>query len=404
MTLHARINHPIDGWQECEIIHYRSPKGYSEITDKVGHAFWQRCFHLRVNNVPGSIGTIPSHGDHAEVHSVSQHLIDVAGLRSLALTYLEEARGAEYNDWFVHLYEEFTDQFPEAFSIANTLYEMKHGIKEVLPEISDLRKSIGAAYLGTVFGYEAFIRDLVSCCNVYGKFKSRLKFLQENKEIIVDRKRERTTLAPRNTVLNEYELSWWPEPPPPPLPDDGLAVHHPMRTWFEGSEGTAKHYATAFINNQLKDLDNVSRQVDAMAGCAGLTNPVQILWNAIPWTWMCDWFIDCDSILTAFEKQPFEGTLKLEAAYVSSKYRVSGPAYTECQAGEPADGPPNEVMLRGYDRTEELSIDDSSLSPRLVQSSLTGNQLAITLALIESRNKATPDVVGFYNTWKRRGH
>lgn len=391
----------------CVIGNPARPKGYSHIQDELGHGQWQKANHVKCNYLPGQIGYFPQHGLYCEAISRSDHLFTVGNVEDLSKAAFTAARGSDYETWVNHLYEQFTDEFPDQFSIANTLIEMKNGVKEWLPQISDLKERISSNFLKIKFGIQPFIKDLKDSCLVYGNFKKRLKFLQDtNKLEFRDRKKMTSEDSLIDgAVLNQYYVSYIKPPipgPGPPLEFPG--IEHQLQTRFIETDAQAMHFATAFISNQLTDLDNVTRQVDAMLGMCGINNLPKIVWNAIPWTWLGEWFVDMDNILEAFEVQPFEGKLVLNRAYLSSKIRVAGQIKTRCVDSEyvPLDVKPGEGLLRLYDRSARVEMSESFISPRLIPPNLSGSQSAILLALIDQRCRAVPDVAGLFRKW--RGH
>jgi len=399
------LEHPFVGWGDWVSPPYPEPDGYSDISDETGHSFWQECLHFRCSFYPtGSIGGLAPHGDHTGLSSSSQHRFTTDDAGAFCKEALEASKDGGYSDWVAHLYETFTDQFPDQFSIVNSLIELKHGIKEFIPSMQDLRERISSNYLKIQFGIAPFLRDLVDCCTVGDKFRSRLKFLHENRVFFVDRKgRESEDSLLGDRMVNEYDPVF--QPPSdytviPPLVQP--AVHHPLRTNFEEEWSKAKHVATAIISNEMEGLDDVWLQGAAMRGMAGLSNPLQVAWNAVPWTWMADWFIDIDTMLEPFEIQPFAGQLNLQRAFLSSRVRVKGQVFTVCQTLDEGYGEPGELLFRSYERSKELEVQQGFISPRLVVPSLSGTQTAVILALIDQRSKAIPDIVSLYKKYKGR--
>lgn len=380
------------------------PKGYSSLSDHVGHGFWQPCSHVRMRLLPGYIGYFSDSGTATAVDGVdSPHYADIEDFQVMADERMLLARGEDFNTWFSGLYSSFTDQFPDTCSIANTLIEFKQGIRNQLPMVRDLKQRISSNYLKIQFGYKPLWNDLKACCKMYGKFKNRLKFLKENKVMFEDQRK--LVLEPivnyEKDYVAYYQAPDIPQPPGPPLVQP--QVYHPLRTLIRDEWSEATHYATAFINNQIKGLDEVSRQVDAMAGMLGLCNPIKIAWNAVPWTWLCDWFVDVDQVLDAFEGQPFEGKLVLESAYLSTKIKSLSWVETVSQVGATRVSEEKGFLsTKQYDRSGELGIEEDLISSKLIHPSLDGGQAAILLALLDQRCKLVPDIASYVRKWRRR--
>lgn len=384
------------------------PKKHSYMDDTIHQWGWNPTTHLRVNVVSaGSFSVDCPRCDLGEAWGSYHPVPFLSDLRAQGLLIPSLSAGGDFDDWLYRSFSRFVTQFPPEMSLANSLYELKNGVKEFLPEVSDIRAGIDANFLKYKFGIAPVLQDLKDLCGVWGKFKNRLEFLRDTRgKTYRERKRLLKEGSGTEIYLESRQFAYqsYPEPPPPPGQIgflgyiDELDFH---RTGYQPLEFQSQWILHGVISNMIGEMDSLVRQADAFGSVLGLRNLPKIAWNATKWTWLVDWFVDTDKILDKFDNTgPFEGKLALNGCYLSGTHRLSGKLLAKCQHMESMNTIfPDEYLLRLYTRSGNIEQED--LDSSLVQPSLNGDQQAILLALLSQRGRKIPNWKKHLRTIKR---
>jgi hypothetical protein len=247
---------------------------------------------------------------------------------------------------------EFSTAFPEEISIGNFIWELRE-IASLLPQIShSYVRMIQDGVLNLEFGWKPFLRDLETLAGLTNSVAERLKYLKATKGKV-------TRLG--RYVPDVYDV------PIQTIPND-----NPVR----GYAVSAKHLGTRFdyraggrLFHNLDYLDGVIGKLRAFSGALGLNNPIKAIWNALPFSFVVDWFLDVSGHLNALNAQP----VGWEVEYVSCSILQTA-AFDMWQLNEDLFGgggfPPRKlgtVYYRRYIRWPGLPIANleiSSLSPK----------------------------------------
>jgi hypothetical protein len=379
-----------------------TPSKFSDLVDTVGQRGWNPCSHLHINAIGGS------HSFSCPDNSIPPYWPDFQSRIRLEDFYqLKEsmsgaAEDEKYDDWKYHAFSKFTVQFPPEMSLANSLFELKNGLKEFVPLMEDLKQSIAGNFLKFKFGVMPVIKDIRDSLNVWDKFSKRMSFLQDTRGKTF-RKHSRFKVEKDATDLT-FEYDWWHIPDPallPPVPNpllDKAYYAHDTFTTYRCETLQAEWWLVGIISNMIGEMDSLSRQADAFGRVLGLSNLPKIAWNAAKWTWIIDWFVDTDKILDKFDdKGPFEGKLALNGCFLGSRYKLFGSLACRCMHGNEQEF--GSFLLRDYSRVTGITADD--LDSSLVQPSLDGDQQAILLALLSQRTRAIPDWTSLYKKFAK---
>jgi hypothetical protein len=319
-----------------------------------------------------------------------------------------DATGAAVNnpdflDWRSTVMSRIEHQFDPSMSLAVSLFELRKGMKEFLPQMEDLRQNAGGNFLKLKFGIMPFLEDLKDSLNVWSKFKGRLSFLKENRgKTFVHRRKLELELSDPHALDRMIEFYWIPDPagwyqPPGPFgpgPEPSF-IDHENRTYYYVDSVDMKFWIHGIIQNLIGDMDSLVAQADAFGRVVGIGNSPRILWNILPWSWLFDWFVDTDRILDRFEDDgPFEGKLALNECYLTYKVRTQGRIRAGC---------PHEISsyddgeFRTTHYTRLIGVEAENLDSSIIQPLLDGSQSAILLALLIQRSKQIPDWRRIYN-------
>jgi hypothetical protein len=176
----------------------------------------------------------------------------------------------------------FNTQFPEEISIANFLWEMRE-IAGLIPKIRNgLLKAAANSHLAIEFGWKPLVGDLRALFNVLGRVNDRIDYL-----------RERYMKPTRLGITREI----------PFLPIGkvvSLSYLGSMRFEYTRSKTECIYHAGGELFHSLDWIFGTQARLRALLGAFGLTNPAKIVWNALPYSFVVDWFANISSLLTAY--------------------------------------------------------------------------------------------------------
>lgn len=376
------------------------PRAHSEMSDITFSRGWNPCDHFRISLTGGKRSAVCPLWSTSTPYPNNVRAAKREVFARMVPTVMSLHRDAAYDDWKYHAFNSMIAQFPSEMSLANSLWELKNGVKEFLPTMEDLRQSAAGNFLKLKFGIMPFLEDLKDSMNVWGKFQKRLSFIENGrgKTYTEHRKFSAATESPSQLYTeDDYLYTLLYSKPGRPY------IAHSMRCEYNPGYTESKFWLTGLISNEVGDMSSLYRQADAFGRVLGLGNSPKIIWKATKWTWLFDWFVDTNKILDKFEdKGPFEGKLSMIGCFEGAKHKHYGNITFGCVhtdeglIGRQSDG---DYLLRVYERRTGITPED--LDSSLVQPSLTGDQQQILLALLIQRTRAVPD---WESLWSKLRH
>lgn len=242
------------------------------------------------------------------------------------------------------------DQVPATVSIANFLWELRDGVKSLLPSIKSWATAVGSLWLWWNFAALPLVRDIKALLSSIGEVYKRLEYLKK-----VNGKTVTVNYTGIHSIARET-------PPTGPEQFDFTRVFaQPSIAWDEYK--LRMHARVAYDLN----LQGADVFFNAMVKALGLYDPAQIIWEAIPFSFVVDWFVRVsdwleDNIDTA---QPFEGTIKIVGCDHSITRRLMMEYYvaTDNRGGVESIA---STLVRAYYRREGTfggTLDTSGLTP-----------------------------------------
>jgi hypothetical protein len=267
--------------------------------------------------------------------------------------------------WSSEAFNAFHDQIPTEVSVANFLYELRD-MKGMIPKIErSISRTASSNFLAFEFGVKPFIGDLQKLMNLSESVNKRLNHLvaTAGKEVSLSFKRDIPQGTPIDTTRH-IGAPWNP----------GANIR-----WKQvGYSG--KFQVTGKLTQNLDDLRDPLSTKKAFAAALGLNNPAAIVWEAIPYSFVVDWFFRLDKQIGRLAIQPFGGEWTLRDVGYSVKESFNFLIYQEFYL----DVAGNIVELLGTVEFQRymrfLGLPMSSLF--LTDGSLTPKQLALSLALL----------------------
>jgi hypothetical protein len=183
--------------------------------------------------------------------------------------------------------KKFTTQIPEEVSIANFLWELRE-IGAMVPKIADNLFATGAnSFLTYEFGIAPFLDDLEKLASLNRSVNKRLAYLRKTRN-----KPTRLGHYKRNAfTLDREEIPY----------DEGFPGWHGL-IHTHGSCQTILRAGCKFTHN-IDWLDSVHGKMRAFGSALGLGNPIKAFWEALPFSFFVDWFVDVGGMLDNLDLQ-----------------------------------------------------------------------------------------------------
>jgi hypothetical protein len=202
---------------------------------------------------------------------------------------------AEIADW---AFEQLVPQIPQEVSLPNFLYELREAL-ELIPKLEEsMVKTVSGGYLTYSFGWAPFVGDLQRLGRLISTVRSRLEYLKATYG--------RET---RISCMREFDCE------ADPSFVGGGAVY--QRLSFKGI-----FRCGGYLYHRLEDLDGTIGLLRGLSGALGLNNPLGVVWEAIPFSFVADWFGRVGNVLSHTAVQPFVGPWEIRR--VTYSYTWSG--------------------------------------------------------------------------------
>lgn len=186
-------------------------------------------------------------------------------------------------------FDSFADQFPEDIGLGNFLLELKD-LAGLIPKLENsVSKTIAGTYLNSEFNVKPLIRDLQAIFGLCASITARIDYLRKT----VGKPTRIGYSAPLGPNLNGSHFI-----------DYGSGSYS---LEIRKSQYKCNFRAGAWILQNLTHLDDFYGLLRAFMGKTGLNNPIKIVWNAIPFSFVLDWFVNVSSYLGRWKIQGADG-------------------------------------------------------------------------------------------------
>jgi len=259
-------------------------------------------------------------------------------------------------------FDALVPQIPQEVSLPNFLYELRE-LADLVPKIEEsLIKQASGGYLTYSFGYKPLIGDLRKLANLLDTVAARLQYLRDT--------------WGRETRIS-FESTWEATLPSeislPNASDVGFLYR---RLSFRGI-----YRAGGYLFHMLEDLDGKIGLLRGLTGALGFNNPLGVLWEAVPFSFVVDWFSRAGNALSRTAVQPFVGPWELHR--VTHSYSFSGEWSLDAifpSGFSPVSYEADRGTCVGYQRVIGLPVPAGFLNTE----GLTSNQQMLAAALIGS--------------------
>lgn len=263
------------------------------------------------------------------------------------------------------------------FNALNFLYEFKD-IPQMLRARHQKLADIGSYYLALKFGWEPLLKDIVNLVNVQRGAQDRLKqLIRDNGRSV----RRRVTLF--DNVLNKQVITGSGYGAITPILDTWFYDYPP--TFTDRHTHSDRCWASGRFKYHLppgpRDVNWTGKMLRKIYG----VNPSPaVLWNAIPYTWLIDWFSNAGHIIANMDAGVAD-RLAADYCYIMREHKIvssrEATAYFHTE-----DGRPVSVTSTSHGHVSyKTRVPGSPFGFNISENSLTGMQLSILGALGLSR-------------------
>lgn len=216
--------------------------------------------------------------------------------------WIPSISAATLSDWSLGAFSKFTEQVPTKVSLANFLYELKD-IKGMIPSIDrlNLRKSVSNNFLGFEFGTMPFISDIQTIVGLSDAVDKRLKHLIE-----VNRKTTDVRFDRSESLSDPFSFFISNDDPSKNNYSNGMSTTLQGLVFRRLSCNYIFHIGGK-LTQDLKDLEDSNAKLKGLIAAGGFNHPGRVIWNAIPYSFVVDWFFSLGKLIDTLAIQPYEG-------------------------------------------------------------------------------------------------
>lgn len=273
-------------------------------------------------------------------------------------------------DFAEQAFNSFATQIPEDIGLANFVWELRE-LGSLLPRLSkSVSQTTSGGILNMEFGWKPFLSDLDSLFNIVSNVRSKIEHLKATfgkttrlgefqGNVFEPNMSSYTLLAPHSNVASEVSLL------------------------FELKGYRADLRAGAYLYHRLQDLNELSSFIRAMIVALGLSNPLKAVWNALPYSFVIDWFTGLSGRLGVLSVNPFKGPWIVSRQTTSMKITASIDVTSKfASPGMGSDALLGNILYQRYVRLAQLPVRSSFLANLITP---TPKQQMLLLALLGAR-------------------
>nr|QDH86897.1 MAG: hypothetical protein H1Rhizo25914_000001 [Leviviridae sp.] len=296
--------------------------------------------------------------------------------------WLPPISAATLSNWAYEGFNKFSSQVPEEISLANSLYELKD-LKAMIPKIErSVTKTAANNFLLFEFGVKPMISDIKAVVGLSEAVDKRIKHLIDvngrTTQLAMDKFVELTT--PFSFFISNNSIS------SNVLTDYTGRRGQDQGVVFERISGRQSFHLGGRLTQDLEDLRAANAKLKGLVAASGFNRPGRIIWNAIPYSFVVDWFFSVGKLIDTIAVQPFGGKYDVSHVMWSVKSEATYKVYVTW--GSAGSFVPNEefvgtARVKIYERytgfpASSVFLTDGSLSPE---------QQVLGLAMLEQKRR-----------------
>lgn len=283
---------------------------------------------------------------------------------------------------------------PSTTSLPNFLLELDE-IPRIIPQLLSLKSALGRSFFNRSprelvkaaanghllyqFGILAPLKDIKNLIGSYDAAMRRLNWLRKNNHKTVTIRRTRTQQqSVQSVTFSPYTYCL-------PFMESYLSVQR------SGYEVLMTDVVGARVGLNYSGLNAVGAEIAAHRATMGFNKPLSILWEAVPLSWIFDYFIMVQNTLEKFTQPAFEGVSILTEPWYSKKFLTSKIKGSFLRSGNMSpwwevQGLPHNFItyhVKGY--TRSATIPSAASPPSILSGTLQGSQVTNMLAFLAQK-------------------
>lgn len=269
----------------------------------------------------------------------------------------------------VRAFDQLHDQFTVVSSVPNFFYELRE-LPQLLPKLVLMRNhlfglahSLNNGYLSYQFGWKPLLSDIQKLQKDLLNYLDRLEYLRSTYG-----KPTRVHFR-ANNVHN----------PPASAGVHDITPFGDQRLYATLVDHVVSYSAGGIMYHRLKGLDSDTAALRAFLSATGFNNPVKVLWNAIPYSFLVDWFTNAIDLFTKRAASPFEGEISIEQTTWSLRYRSQFEIHAHPYASY---GNPRVKIGHYWVDVYDRKLDLPAVDYKFFNSALSPTQLSLIGSLI----------------------
>lgn len=256
------------------------------------------CDHVRVagsslKDYSTPLDYFPFRGDVFFRFNGGAPLINLPGVTALHDRDCPHPDVGLITDFAVKAINEMNSQWPVETSLLNYLLELRE-VPQLVNSLKSMRdaldnhggnpddplKDIANAHLAYNFGFAPMLSDTTKLIKLWGVVEKRLEWLRRHYG-------RWTRVGSRSsfTMPERPNHGYWG-----PIIGPYLRIH--------GKEITGRFACTGYVRQTLPDLDSWLGFVRGVIGAGGLNRPLSVIWEAVPFSWLVDYFVPIGDYLS----------------------------------------------------------------------------------------------------------
>lgn len=198
--------------------------------------------------------------------------------------------------------------------MVTNLLNLKSRLGNRLKKVGDLngwRKELGGDYLWYNFGLRPMVEDIRKMLSTVDNVRKRIRYLQKTHGRPTRVRSRMITYLPVETGSwgSWQNLPYWSPYIIPQMRTRG--IYFPARV---------EQVVGATMVQSLYGLDRVEGFASAMLSSLGFNRPLSIAWEAIPFSWLVDYFVNIGGMVDDLKSsEAFAGEISLYNGWTSSR-------------------------------------------------------------------------------------
>lgn len=365
---------------------YRFPKTIRSMTDVVGQpGSFNPVDHFQLSSsitggLPGWRNALGEVGEAVHGRDVLLLPQRINAFDTVAeWGWLPVLSAKSLSDWSIEAFDKFHAQIPTSVSLANSIYELKD-MKGMIPTIDrkSLSKTASNNFLAFEFGVLPFVSDVKAIVAMSDVVDKRIKLLIANNGKTTHLSFDRVVdyndpYKITRSIANPYDTLFGND-----------NVEDAVR--FVRQSAKVSVHIGGHLTQNLRDLSDAMAKMKGLIASGGFNHPARIIWNAIPYSFVVDWFFSIGKLLDSLQVQPFGGeydvsdvgySVKSEATYLVKVQYHSG---QDTVLGNSLLGT---VWVKSFTRKPGFPV----FSPFLTDGTLSPTQLVLGLAMLDQKRR-----------------